>query len=65
MYVHVLIFCVQGVEAKSKLNSTIVIVKVKLSPYVESDPKASFSIATTPWCRKGRFSIPWIAPLYL
>ena len=31
---------------------------------VEGDPKAPFSIATTPRCRGGRYSIPWIAPLY-
>ena len=31
---------------------------------VEGDPKASFSIATTPRCRGGHYSIPWIAPLY-
>ena len=29
-----------------------------------SDPKASFSIATTLSCRGGCYSIPWIAPLY-
>ena len=38
--------------------------KVKLATIVESDPKAPFSIATTPRCRGGRYSIPWIAPLY-
>ena len=31
---------------------------------VEGDPKAPFSIATTPRCRGGRYSIPRIAPLY-
>ena len=31
---------------------------------VEGDPKAPFSIATTPRCRGGRYSFPWIAPLY-
>ena len=31
---------------------------------VESNPKAPFSIATTPRCRVERFSIPWIPPLY-
>ena len=31
---------------------------------VEGDPKAPFSIATTPRCWGGRYSIPWIAPLY-
>ena len=28
------------------------------------DQKAPFSIATTPTCRGGRYSLPWIAPLY-
>ena len=32
---------------------------------VKGDLKAPFSIATTPRCRGGRFSIPGIAPLYL
>ena len=36
----------------------------KLATIVEGDPKAPFSIATTPRCRGGRYSIPWIAPLY-
>ena len=35
----------------------------KLVTLVEGDPKAPFSIATTPRCR-GRFSFPWIATLY-
>ena len=39
-------------------------IKVNLATLVESDPKAPFSIATTPWCRRRRYSIPWIAPLY-
>ena len=39
-------------------------VKVKLSPLVEGDLKAPISIATTPKCKEGRNSIPWIAPLY-
>ena len=38
--------------------------KVKLETLVEGDPKAPFSIATTPRCREGRYSFPWIAPLY-
>ena len=38
--------------------------KWKLATVVEGDLKAPFSIATTPRCRGGRFSIPWIAPLY-
>ena len=36
----------------------------KLATIVEGDPKAPFSIATTPRCRGGRYSIPLIAPLY-
>ena len=38
--------------------------KVKLATIVEGDPKAPISIATTPRCRGGRYSIPRIAPLY-
>ena len=36
--------------------------KVKLATLVEVDPKDPFSIATTPKCWGGRYSIPWIAP---
>ena len=32
--------------------------------FVKNNPKASFSIATTPRCRGGCYIIPWIAPLY-
>ena len=32
--------------------------------HVEGDQKASFSITTTPRCRGGRYSFPWIGPLY-
>ena len=39
------------------------IYKVKLATLVEGGPKATFSIATTPRCRVGCYSIPWIAPL--
>ena len=38
--------------------------KVKLVILVDGDPKAPFSIATTPRCRGGRNSIPRIPPLY-
>ena len=38
--------------------------KVKLVALVEGDPKAPFSIATTPRCRGGRYYNPWIVPLY-
>ena len=36
----------------------------KVSKVVEGDPKASFSIATTPRCRGRRYFFSWIAPLY-
>ncbi len=32
--------------------------KIKLATVVEGDPKAPFSIATTPRCRGGRYSFP-------
>ena len=38
--------------------------QVELATLVEDDSKAPFSIATTPRCRGGRFSFPWIASLY-
>ena len=53
---------IPGIELKW-LN-TQVSSKVKLATIVEGDPKAPFSIATTPRCRGGRYSIPRIAPLY-
>ena len=37
---------------------------LKLATIVEGYPKTPFSIATTPRCREGRYSFPWIAPLY-
>ena len=39
--------------------------KVKLATLVEGDPKTPFSIATTLRCKGRRYSIAWIAPLYL
>ena len=47
-----------------ELTSVKVNKVVKLVTVVEGDPKAPFSIATTPTCRGGRYSFPWIAPLY-
>ena len=35
-----------------------------ISKVVKSNSKAPFSIATTPRCRGGHYSFPWIAPLY-
>ena len=45
-------------------DSRHVEVKVKSATLVEGDPKAPFSIATTPRCRGGCYSFPWIALLY-
>ena len=39
-------------------------VKSKVATIVEGDLKARFSMVTTPRCRGGRYSFPWIAPLY-
>ena len=36
----------------------------KLATVVDSDPIATFSIAITSRCREGRYSFPWITPLY-
>ena len=36
---------------------------IKLVTLVEGNPKAPFSIATTPRCRGERYSFPWIGPL--
>ena len=49
---------------KASHHIYIYIYIVKLATVVEGDQKAPFSIATTPKCRGGRYSFPWIAPLY-
>ena len=43
---------------------SIRISKVSLVTVVDGDQKAPFSITTTPRRRGGRYSFPWIAPLY-
>ena len=35
-----------------------------MATIVEGDPKAPFSKATTPGCEGGRYSFPWIVPIY-
>ena len=35
-----------------------------LATVMEGNPKAPFSIATTPRCKEGRYSFPWTAPVY-
>ena len=37
---------------------------VKLVTIVKGDPKAPFSIATTPRCRRRHYPFSWFAPLY-
>ena len=62
-----MIFLSRGNYSKLCFNLSeyyLYISKVKLATIVEGDPKAPFSIATTPRCRGGRYSIPRIAPLY-
>ena len=45
------------------MNRQYLALKVKLATVVEGDSKATFSKATTPRSRGGRYSIPWIASL--
>ena len=42
----------------------IYIIKLLMTA-VESDPKAPFSIATTPMCRGEQYFISWIVPLLM
>ena len=49
---------------KTKPKMILKIISLKLATLVDGDPKAPFSIATTPRCREGSYSIPWISPLY-
>ena len=49
---------------KRKRETESFLMKKKLATVVEGDPKAPLSIATTPRCRGGCYSFPWIAPLY-
>ena len=54
-------FCINLVSKRMDCLSKL---KDKLATVVEGDPKAPFSTATTPRCRGGRYSFPWIAQLY-
>ena len=40
------------------LTEYLIKVKVKLATIVKGNPKAPFSVATTPMCRGGRYSFP-------
>ena len=47
------------------ISYVLIVSKVMLKTVVEGDLKAPFLIATTPRCRRWRYSLPWIVPLYL
>ena len=47
--------CISWLTARSRVN---------MLHLVESDSKSPFSIATTPRCRGGHYSILWIVPVY-
>ena len=56
-----------NISTQKKGLAEISLVKITqklLTTLVEGDQKAPFSIATTPRCRGGRYSFPWIDPLY-
>ena len=46
-----------------KQNLSVIKIKVMLEIVAKGDPKALFSIATTPRCRGGCYSFPCIVPL--
>ena len=52
------------IETMAIYENILIKYKSKLATLVEGDPKAPFSIATTPRCSGGRNSILWLAPLY-
>ena len=45
-------------------SSSFVVKEVKLATVIEGDPKAPFSLATTPTFKRGHYYFPWIVPLY-
>ena len=55
-----------GIEPRSPgpLANTLTAGPIKLATVEEVDPKAPFSMATTPRCWDGRYSFPWIVQLY-
>ena len=52
------------ISNQDEATSQFVLKVSKLATIVQGDPKVPFSIATTPMCRGGRYSIPWIALRY-
>ena len=61
---HIIIFKYVQQGREELLVSHTYLLYYKVGELIEGDQKAPFSIATTPKCRGGRYSIPWIAPLY-
>ena len=59
-----ILFNINHLFAHSVVVKSITMSKLNLATLVEGDPKAPFSIATTPKCAGGRYTIPWITPLY-
>ena len=53
----------EALQANNKDGHQLLFIN-KLTTLVEGDLKAPISTATTPRCRGGLYSIPWIAPLY-
>ena len=54
-----------GTDPIQYMNGNTWLLLSKLATIVEGDQKAPFLIATTPRGREGRYSFPWIAPLYI
>ena len=52
--------CIKKLDGfeQTQIYTHTYIYKVKLATIVEGNPKAPFSIATTPRCRGGRYSFP-------
>ena len=64
IYIYIYIYmCVCVCVCVCVCMCVCVISKLKSATVVEGDPKAPFSIATTPRCSGGNYSFPWIAPL--
>ena len=63
-FTHTHIYTHAHAHTHTHTHAYIYIVKVKLATVVDGDQKSPFSIVTTPRCRGGRYSFPWIIPLY-
>ena len=56
-------YTIQGAQHFEQWLLQNIVSKVKSATLVKGDLMAPFSIATTPRCRGGRYSFPWISPL--